>query len=103
MKIGGEDKDIMIVIGNDVDVVTLTHALFKKFGGTTLVRVESFMSYQFGQDDDQAAASKIYGQPKYYGNYYGQTFSYYNPPQQYPPQYYYPCDRPVDNSGCSIM
>ncbi|KAL8135522.1 hypothetical protein AgCh_010242 [Apium graveolens] len=26
VKIGGEDKDVMIVIGDDVDAVTLTHA-----------------------------------------------------------------------------
>lgn len=102
MKIGGEDRDILIVIGNEVDAVTLTHALVKKFSGATLVRVEPFMNRRSFGEDDEASASIIYeGQRKYYGsNYYDQPVSYYNPP---PPQYYYSCERPAYDSSCSIM
>ncbi|KAL1820858.1 hypothetical protein ACET3Z_015727 [Daucus carota] len=108
VKIGGEDKDIVIVIGNEVDAVTLTHSLVKKFGSaTTLVRVEPFFNRGSGEDDEAAASVMYQGQHKYYGTYYGQPASYYyNPPPQYyppPPQYYYSYDRPIDDSGCSIM
>ncbi|KAL1815839.1 hypothetical protein ACET3Z_018413 [Daucus carota] len=49
--LGGEDKNILIVIGDGVDAVTLTQALIKKLGGATLVRVVPLNEY--GRFDDQ--------------------------------------------------
>ncbi|WOH00796.1 hypothetical protein DCAR_0520171 [Daucus carota subsp. sativus] len=88
--LGGEDKNILIVIGDGVDAVTLTQALIKKLGGATLVRVGPLNEYGRFDDQEEAAASMVYvGQSNNYGDYsYGQPrYSYYNSPR-YPPPYY---------------
>lgn len=90
--IGGEDKNTLIVIWNQVDAVALTRALIKKIGSATLVRMVPLNDGGF--DQEQAGASMIYeGQSNNnYGNYkYGQPISYYNSSvvPQYPPDTYY--------------
>lgn len=94
--IGGDDKNILIVIGNEVDAVTLTKSLIKKLGSATLVRVVPLNDGRF--DQEQAEASMIYlGQSNNYGDYnFGlPKYGYYNPPvPQYPPPYYYQYQRP---------
>ncbi|XP_074365191.1 heavy metal-associated isoprenylated plant protein 47-like [Apium graveolens] len=105
VKIGGDDKNIVTVIGNEVDAVSLTQSLVKKFGSATLVRVEQVVKvYGFDQDQFRGASMIYEGQPAdNYRNNYSQPMSFYNSPVvQYPPQYYYPCERPGE-SGCSIM
>ncbi|KAK1399179.1 hypothetical protein POM88_009042 [Heracleum sosnowskyi] len=94
---GGDDKNILIVIGNEVDAVTLTRSLIKKIGNATLVRVVPLDDGRF--DPEQAEASMSYeGQSNNYGDYtYGQPkYGYYNlpVPQYYPPPYYYQYQRP---------
>lgn len=104
VKIGGDDKNIVTVIGDQVDAVSLTRSLVKKFGSATLVRVEQVVKV-YGFDQDQVRGSMIYeGQPAdNYRNNYSQPMSFYNSPVlQYPPQYFYPYERPGE-SGCSIM
>lgn len=105
VRIGGEDNNILSVIGNDVDILNLTRSLKKKLRSATVVRVEPL------GDREQAAASMIYqGQPNYYSNDYTYSqpkYSYYNPPvlSQYPPPppyYYHDASDPGD-STCSIM
>lgn len=95
--IGGDDKNILVVIGNEVDAVTLTKSLIKKLGSATLVRVVPLNDGRF--DQEQAEASMIYqGQSNNYGdyNFYQPKYSYYNPPvpQYPPPPYYYQYQRP---------
>ncbi|KAK1399178.1 hypothetical protein POM88_009041 [Heracleum sosnowskyi] len=102
VKIGGDDKNIVTVIGNEVDAVTLTRSLEKKLGSATLVRVEHVVKViRYDQDH---RASVIYEPADNYRNNYSQLpMNFYNSPVlQYPPQYYYPCERPGE-SGCSIM
>lgn len=117
--IGGHDKDILTVIGNEVDIVGLTRSLTKKLGNATVVSVMPLNDSRF--DREEAAASMRYeGQQNHYGNYncnysqpdyYGHNYKYcyYNPAvPRYPPppppdhQYYYLCEEPADSS-CSIM
>ncbi|KAL8148770.1 heavy metal-associated isoprenylated plant protein 16-like [Apium graveolens] len=120
--IRGRDKNILTVIGNQVDIVGLTRSLMKKLDNATVVSVIPLNGSRFGRE--QAAASMRYeSQPNHYGNYnfrqpdyYGQNYEYsqpeycyYNPaapryPSRPPPsdQYYYLCEEPADSS-CSIM
>lgn len=109
MNIGGDDNSTMTVIGDEVDAVTLTRSLGKKFRSATLVGVEKVVKVYRYNEDHQVAASMIYeGQPADYynnnnNNNFSQPMSFYNSPlPQYTPQYYYPYQRP-DDSGCSIM
>ncbi|KAK1399181.1 hypothetical protein POM88_009044 [Heracleum sosnowskyi] len=120
---GGQDKNILTVIGNEVDIVGLTRSLKKKLGNATMVCVIPLSDSRF--DREQAAASMRYecDQPNHYGNYnYDQRnyydnynysrpeYRYYNrpvPQYTYPPpsrdQYYYLCEEPAGDSSCSIM
>ncbi|KAL8148771.1 disease resistance protein RGA5-like [Apium graveolens] len=119
--IGGQDKNILTLIGNEVDIVGLTRSLIKKLGSATVVSVRPLSDSRF--DQEEAAASMRYeGQPNHYSNYnysqpdyysrnykYSQPEScYYNPavPRYLPPpppdQYSYLCEEPADSS-CSIM
>lgn len=107
VKVGGDDKNIVTVIGDAVDAVRLTRSLVKKFGSATLVRVEQVVKvYRF--DQDQVGGGSMVYEGKHadnYSNNYSEPMRFYNTPlPQYPPppQYYYPYERPGE-SGCTIM
>lgn len=116
MHIGGGEKDFVVVIGDEVDAVTLAQLLIKKFGGGTLVRVEPLMlDRRFDQEYDEVGqALSIYkGNPSLYKknnedlgfqaqpNYYNNNNPNYYPPPTYP--YYYAYQAPFNDPICSIM
>lgn len=107
--IGGRDKNILSVIGNEVDIIGLSRSLKKKLGNASMVSVIPL------NDREQGVASMRY-EGNHYGNYnYNETtdyygnykyseadeYCYYNHPVSRFPQYHYLCEDP--HSSCSIM
>lgn len=74
MTIGGEDKDMVIVIGEGVDSYKLTKLLKKKLGdSTTLMSMEKLKGGKAQECKDQP--SVFYGQPSCY-NYPPPCYNY---------------------------